>query len=368
MKIGFDAKRAFHNRTGLGNYSRTLIHNLNSFYPEEEYLYFTPNPVSDYNHLFNPKQIITPTGTNPLWRSMGIKEDILRSETDLFHGLSNELPFGIHKTGIPSVVTIHDVIFDIVKADFPWHDRIIYRLKTKKCIRESTRIIAISAATKQDLIERFHADPAKISVIYQPIDRQFYQPRLSKDDSDFIKSQYKLPAEYMLYVGALMKRKNILPMIQAWERLPRADQIPLLIFGKGNHYEQEIKAYLHSRNLDDRVQVRTPVPFEHVPALYQLAETVLYPSLYEGFGLPVLEALACGSKVVTSSTSSMPEAGGKLPVYVNPYSIDSISEGIVKSLKHSPPDAVKVKEHLNTFDRVALTEQIMNLYRDITEK
>lgn len=367
MKIGFDAKRAFHNQTGLGNYSRTLIHNLKTLYPKEEYVYFTPNEHSDYAPLFESSQIISPSGNKPLWRSFGINKDIRNSGIDLYHGLSNELPFGVHKTGIPSIVTIHDVIFDIVKEDFPWHDRFVYRMKTKKSIRESSRIIAISEATKHDLIHRFNADPEKIKVIYQPIDNQFHQPCLSDDLSAMINKEYQLPEKFMLYVGALMKRKNILPMIQAWERLPKNDQIPLLIFGKGNRYEQEVAEYIASKNIEKKVQLRTPVPFKHVPVLYQLAEVVLYPSLYEGFGLPVLEALACGTKVVTSSVSSMPEAGGDLPVYVNPQSIDSITEGIAKSLEHSPPSAVEVNEHLSLFDSARVTEQIMDLYREVCE-
>lgn len=368
MKIGFDAKRAFHNRTGLGNYSRTLIHNLKTGYPNEEYFYFTPNAQSDYAPLFASDRVITPSGRRPLWRSMGINKDIRRSGIDLYHGLSNELPFGIHKTRVPSIVTIHDVIFDIVREDFPWHDRFVYRMKTKKCIRESTKIIAISEATKHDLIHRFDADPEKIKVIYQPIDRQFLQGRLTDRESTFIKKEYQLPDHFLLYVGALMKRKNILPMIQAWERLPKADQLPLLIFGKGNMYEHKVAEYIRSKNIGKSVQLRAPVPFKHVPALYELATTVLYPSLYEGFGLPVLEALACGSRVVTSSVSSMPEAGGDLPVYVDPEWTDSIAEGISKSLEHSPPDTVKIKNHLALFESAKLTEQIINLYREVSEK
>lgn len=368
MKIGFDAKRAFHNRTGLGNYSRTLIHNLKTLHPEEEYVYFTPNDRSDYSSLFDSHHVISTHGKNPLWRSFGINKDIRGSGIDLYHGLSNELPFGIHRTGVPSIVTIHDVIFDIVKEDFPWHDRLIYRIKTKKCIQESSRIIAISEATKHDLIHRFHADPEKIEVIYQPIDSQFNQSRTTDHQSAFIKKEYQLPEKFMLYVGALMKRKNILPMIQAWERLPKEDQLPLLIFGRGNQYQQKVAEYITAKNIGEQVQLRSPVPFQHLPFLYRLAEIVLYPSLYEGFGLPVLEALACGTKVVTSSASSMPEAGGDLPVYVNPHSIDSITEGIVISLKHSPPSAVDLNEHLALFDSEKLTEQIMNLYREVTEK
>lgn len=368
MKIGFDAKRAFQNRTGLGNYSRTLIANLKSYFPKNEYVYFTPRKQTQYVHLFEKDQVIFPPGKNPLWRSFGIKKDIKNSGIDVFHGLSNELPFGMDIIQIPSVVTIHDVIFDIVPEDFPWHDRLVYRLKTQKCIRESSKIVAISQATRQDLIDRFGADPSKVEVIYQPIDRQFDIKKIDPERFPALKRQYHLPDRYLLYVGALMKRKNILPMIQAWQRLSPEHAIPLLIFGEGKSYKKELIDYIRSHRLSDHVQLRSSVPFGDLPYLYRLAECVLYPSLYEGFGLPVAEALACGSRVVTSSVSSMPEAGGELPRYVNPWDVDSIAEGIESSLQHSRPDPADVAKHLSRFDSFKVTEQIMNVYRELYEK
>lgn len=365
MRIGFDAKRAFQNRTGLGNYARTLTRNLKAYYPEEEYFYFTPHKESAYSHLYESDSVISPAGNNPLWRSFGVNRVIRESEIDIYHGLSNELPIGIHKTGVPSVVTIHDVIFDIVKEDFPWHDRFVYRIKTKKCIRESSKIIAISQATRHDLINRFKVDPGKIKVIYQTIDPQFNLQERPPDQLALFKTDYKLPEHFLLYVGALMKRKNILRMIQAWERLPEAYKIPLLIFGEGNQYKPHIEKYIRSKNLKKWIQIRPPVPFRDLPILYQLAESVIYPSLFEGFGLPVLEALACGARVVTSSVSSMPEAGGDLPVYVHPNDIESIADGIIRSLEHSHPDPVKLSEHLRKFNGAELTEQIMNLYLEV---
>lgn len=366
MKIGFDAKRAFQNQTGLGNYARTLMHNLRTYYPDEQFFYFTPEKDAAYSHLYPSDSIITPPGKNPLWRSFGIIKDIRKSGIDLYHGLSNELPIGINKTGVPSIVTIHDLIFDIVKEDFPWHDRIIYKIKTQKCIRESSKIIAISEATKHDLIDRFKADPDKIQVIYQTIDNQFNQQQRPADQIALIKREYNLPEQYLLYVGALMKRKNILRMIQAWERIPEAYKIPLLIFGAGSQHKL-LEEYISSKNLNKWVQLRSPVPFHHLPVLYQLSAAVIYPSLYEGFGLPVLEALACGSRVVTSSVSSMPEAGGDLPTYVQPEDIDSIADGIIRSLEQSRPDPVKVSEHLKQFNGAMLTEQMMNLYLEVSE-
>ena len=366
MRIGFDAKRAFQNRTGLGNYARTLLCNLNTFFPNEERVLFTPKKHTEYLDRYKNDRIVTPSGQRPLWRSWGIKQDIQSSGVDVFHGLSNELPFGMDRTGIPSVVTIHDVIFDIIEADFPWHDRVIYRLKTKRCIEEATKIIAISEATKEDLVERFGADPSKIQVVYQPIDRQFDQEQIDPESLSHIRSKHQLPSRFLLYVGALMKRKNIIPMIQAWQRLPREYALPLLIFGTGNRYKNEVVEYIKTHNLERQVQLRSSLPFEDLPALYHMAEAVLYPSLYEGFGLPVIEALACGTRVITSAISSMPEAGGTLPQYVDPKNVDSITDGIIHSLQQPRPAPKAVSKHLAQFDSFKLTEQIINVYRELT--
>jgi len=363
MRIGFDAKRAFFNTTGLGNYSRTLIGDLFQVFPDDEYYFFTPKTNEKYENIFAHGQVVIPRHPNPIWRSYGIHHSIRQNEIDVYHGLSNELPFRIQFSGTPSVVTIHDVIFDIIKEDFPWIDRTIYRTKTKKAVKDASKIVAISQNTKSDLIERFDAAEEKIEIIYQPCDPQFDHRSLTHPEKKYFQERYQLPSEFLLYVGSLMKRKNVLPMIRAWELLD--EKIPLLIFGSGHSYYKEITTYISNKRLEKWVQVRPPVPFEHLPFLYKLADTVIYPSLYEGFGLPVLEALACGAKVVTSNVSSMPEAGGSLPTYITPTDIDSIAEGIEKSLRTLPPEKNKLYQHLACFDRVESAQQLRRIYKEV---
>ena len=363
MKIGFDAKRAFFNHTGLGNYSRTLIGDLYNIFPDDEYYFFTPRFNEKFGSVFAHGRVVVPRFPNPLWRSIGIQSSIRRENLDVFHGLSNELPFKIGSSGIPSVVTIHDVIFDIIKEDFPRIDRSVYRTKTNQAVKDASRIVAISQNTKTDLIERFGADEEKIEIIYQPSDPQFHHHPLSEDEQNEFGIRYQLPKNFLLFVGALMKRKNVLSLIRAWELLE--EKIPLLIFGNGNHYYKKVQDYISKKKIETWVQLRPPVPFEDLPYLYKLADTIIYPSLYEGFGLPVLEALACGARVVTSNVSSMPEAGGSLPVYISPEDIDSIAEGIKKSLNMPPPDKNKLSEHLACFNRVDSTQQLRRIYKEV---
>lgn len=365
MRIAFDAKRAFNNGTGLGNYSRTILRNLMQYYPTEDCLLFTPGTKPSFENQLPGAQVVTPSFQNPLWRSIGIQQDLKKQNPDLYHGLTNELPFGIQKLGIPSVVTIHDVIFESFKEDYPLFDRLVYRAKTKRALRESDRIIAISQATKTELIERFQAPEKKISVLYQACDSRFNGEAACPEKEAAIRKILDLPDSFLLYIGSLTHRKNVLGLIKAWEIMP--DRIPLMILGQGKD-EKMIRRYIAGKKIGHGVKLKGRAEFEWLPALYKMAETVIYPSFQEGFGLPVVEALACGARVVTSKVSSMPEAGGDLPVYIDPASPESIAEGIRKSLSGPPPDKDKLSRHLNRFNSAALTEQLIGLYREVAGK
>ncbi|GAA5220752.1 glycosyltransferase family 4 protein [Membranihabitans marinus] len=366
MKIGFDAKRAFQNKTGLGNYSRNLLHHLAQYHPDSSYTLYAPKITEDFQHLAQKFKVITPESKNPLWRSFNIKKDIAKESIDIFHGLSNELPFGISKLSTASIVTIHDIIFDRIPEDFGYFDRQVFSLKTKSCLRESDKIIAISQATKNDILDRYEVDEEKISVIYQPHDPIFTKEPLPSEIRAAKQKELDLPSEFILYVGSIMKRKNTLRLIRAWEQLPEKPN--LIIYGNGNYFRKDIQKYIRDRHLSPRVQLRQPVAFHDLPDLYKMASSVIYPSLLEGFGLPVLEALACGAKVVTSNISSMPEAGGDHCTYVDPYDVEAIAQGMKESLFHFHHDEVKLQQHLDTFHPERLTNQVYKEYQNIIIK
>ncbi|WP_236980132.1 glycosyltransferase family 4 protein [Membranihabitans maritimus] len=363
MRIGFDAKRAFHNRTGLGNYSRTLLWNLKKYFPEDEYILFSPGTKKNFPELSANFEVVTPNSKNPLWRSFGIKKDIDTKNIDIFHGLSNELPFGIDKLQIASVVTIHDVIFESVPQDFSFFDRQVFRTKTVKCIRETDLIIAISQATKEALINHYSVPESKIEVVYQPHDPIFDSSPLRQEYQTELKKSLQLPDDFVLYVGSVMKRKNTMRLIHGWEQMNT--DIPLLIFGGGNKFRKKVQNYIVDNNLTPKVQLRNPVSFNLLPGLYKMASTVIYPSTIEGFGLPVLEALACGAKVVTSEISSMPEAGGAHCTYIDPFDTQSIAHGLDESLNNFRHDRKGLSLHLERFNSKVLTEKVHNIYKNL---
>jgi len=179
MKIGYDAKRAFLNNTGLGNYSRWLIKAMAQNYPEHEYYLYTTKikkkSPADFFKQFPNIQTILPVGKliKAWWRSKGVVEDLKRDKIDLYHGLSHEIPIGIKEAGIKSVLTVHDLIFMHYPDQFGWLSRNIYFLKVKKSCAMADKIIAISQKTKEDIITLLGTNPNKIEVVYQGCDPLF---------------------------------------------------------------------------------------------------------------------------------------------------------------------------------------------------
>lgn len=301
MKIGFDAKRLYNNFTGLGNHSRTTIDILTAEYPDNQYILYTPK--LRLNHVTSPYlqkagcHTVQPHGflRGGLWRTFGLPTDLKRDGIELFHGLSNELPVGIRRSGIPSVVTIHDVAFRTFTDMYHWADRQIYDQKWRYAVRHADRIIAISECTKRDIIRFYDIDESKIDVVYQPVNVRYYeQPRKSGEDSP-----------YMLYVGSINSRKNLLGIVKAMELLPPDIDLPLYIVGNGHEYKREVESYIAAHGLQSRFRWLGGLTHDELQQLYANAQLFVYPSFYEGFGLPVVEAMLSGCPVVSSNVSSL---------------------------------------------------------------
>jgi glycosyltransferase involved in cell wall biosynthesis len=317
MKIGFDGKRAVQNFTGLGNYSRFVLNLLAQEFPENEYHLFSPKrpkerPALDANIIHHyPK----PFTHKSYWRSYGVVNDIKTLQLDLYHGLSNELPFGIAQSGIPSVVTIHDLIFLRFPDYYPYIDRKIYKYKFEYACKNATRIIAVSKQTKQDIISFFKIPERKIDVVYQGCNKLF-QHQFSTAEISQVKLEYKLPDKFILNVGTIEERKNLLLIVKALTTVQK--DVKLVVIGKETDYAKEVKDYIAANNLFDRVIFLKNVPLKDLPLIYRCAEIFVYPSRFEGFGIPIIEALYSGIPVVAATGSCLEEAGGPLSCYVHP--------------------------------------------------
>lgn len=374
MRIGFDAKRLYNNFTGLGNYSRTLVENLHHYFPEDEYYLYTPKVRQDIvtgPFLENPdyKTICHNGCFKSLWRTSGIKKNLKQDHINIYHGLSHELPLNIARTGIPSVVTIHDLIYRTYPDMFTAIDRAIYDYKFRYSCRHADKIIAISESTKQDIIKYFNIPEDKIKVIYQAIQPIFYTMQPGDTARQTVK-KYNIPDDYLLYVGAINSRKNLLGIVKALALLPHDLQIPLVIIGNGREYKKEVLKYAASANLTNRlILINNLHDPKELQAFYQQARIFVYPAFYEGFGLPVTEALLSKVPVITSANSSLPEAGGPDCCYINPKQPTEIAGAITSLLSDNGKCLDMVEKGFSyaqtQFNVKQLTGQVHELYREI---
>jgi glycosyltransferase involved in cell wall biosynthesis len=371
MNIAFDSKRAFHNSRGLGNYSRDTIRLLGTFYPEHEYFLFNPKlkksidfslPV--HSTIICPQSLLG-TAIPSIWRSAGMLGQLKSCKADVYHGLSQELPFGIKKSGVKSVITMHDAIFMRYPELYSASYRAIFIQKNKYACRVADHIIAISEQTKRDIIHYFDADEKKISVVYQGCNNIFRAP-ISEADQNRIRHKYNLPSQYILNVGAIEKRKNAALIVEALHHSKLS--IPLVIVGKPTQYIDEIRELVTKYHLEDQVLFIHHAETIDLPIIYSLADIFVYPSFFEGFGIPILEALCVGVPVITSKGSCFEETGGRESIYIDPFNADELGSAISRVLNNDLLVNKMKTEGLNfsqRFNDKFIAENLMKVYQSI---
>lgn len=366
LKIGYDGKRATNNLTGLGNYSRSLIEQLAKKFPQNQYYVYSPKTKSSpqINAFFSNEHIHLklPQQKRFLWRSFGIIKDLIRDDISIYHGLSHEIPFGIHKTKIKSILTVHDLIFLRFPHYFKFIDRTLYNIKCKYACKTVNKIIAISEKTKQDIIEFYGIKPDKIEVIYQTCDDSFKQPS-SLEKLDAVRKTYQLPDKYILSVGTIEQRKNLLLVIQALKNIHT--DYKLVVIGKQTAYFKQVEQEIAKHDLQERVIFLKNIPFADLPSIYQLAKVFVYPSFYEGFGIPIIEALYANVPVVAATGSCLEEAGGPNSLYVSPTNSVELANSVNQILENSALQTkmqTKGLEFVQKFNSDKVAEQLMNCY------
>ena len=375
MIIGYDAKRLVCNGTGLGSYSRTLVNDLAANVPPGVMLnLYAPTPGNDAlrnmvreaaNVHFVYAQGCYTRISRALWRMHGIVKDLKRDGVRLYHGLSGELPIGIKEAGIKTVVTIHDLIFMRHPEYYNWFDSKIYAWKFKKTCQEADRIIAISECTKRDIMLLGGVGPEKIDVIYQGCGTRFKMHEGEKKLQE-VHTNYLLPKRYIVNVGTIEERKNILLAVKALRMLP--EEISLVVVGKPTPYLYKVKAYIAANGLAHRVLFLHNVPNEDLPAIYQMAEACVYPSRYEGFGVPVIEAIQSGLPVVACTGSCLEEAGGNSTLYVSPDDTTGLAEALRKVLKGAEGREERIaagRKYITRFEGNSLAQQVQDVYRRV---
>lgn len=363
MKIAYDAKRFFHNASGLGNYSRDLVRILARFYPENQYILLNKNKSERGKQILDSSNVsFIETSKGKMSRQLKMGKDAQNLDADIFHGLSGELPLKWNPKPIKKIVTIHDLIFVRFPQYYTWFDRKIHFWKFRKAANSADKIIAISEQTKRDIIQFLKVDENKIDVVYQGCHASFKE-KPTEEFLNQIKYKFNLPERFLLNVGTIEDRKNLLNVVKALE----GSDIPLVVIGKKNKkYFQKINQLIKKYKIE--VSFLENVSMEELAGIYRLADIFIYPSFFEGFGIPVIEALFSETVVITSNVSCLPEAGGPDSVYVNPENVDDIKAKINflwDNESERKRRAEKGLQFVQKFNDEMIAEEMMKVYNSL---
>jgi glycosyltransferase involved in cell wall biosynthesis len=369
VKVGFDAKRLFNNFTGLGNYSRFVVKALCESYPANEYFLYSPkvrqNPETDFLQQAKTIEIKTPHGIDSklssVWRTYSLGNVAGKDGVQIFHGLSNELPL-IKPKGLKTVVTIHDVIFKRYPQFYNPIDRLIYDWKFKKACDQADQIIAVSNQTAEDVIEFLGADQKKVNVIYQGC-HPIFEQKVSQQQIEAVQKKYRLPGKFILNVGTIESRKNALVLLEALQLMK--EKMNVVIVGRSTPYQGILNDYIEKNQLSKWVTFIHNAAFQDLPLIYRAANLFVYPSLFEGFGIPIVEAISCGVPVITSKGSCFSEAGGPDCWYVDSNNASELQTAIEEVLSNGE-QVIQRKErstqYIQRFQPKVIAGELMTLY------
>ena len=331
MKVAIDARKL--HDFGIGTYIRTLLKNLSRIDQQNEYVLLCQEADMGAAETLGPnfRTVLEPSGNYSITEQVHVPWVLRRERPDVFHAPHYVLPVA---TPCRSIVTIHDCIHLMFPQYLPNRAAYLYaRGAMWNAATRSDRILTTSEASKRDILHFFNVPPEKIEVTYNAIDERFLvQP--AAEDVARVRERYQLDHGFVLYTGAIKPHKNLVRLIEAFAQLRQGEfeDLKLLIIGDEISKLPALRRAVHSHKLHKHVRFLGFLPDETLAILYRLAAVFVFPSLYEGFGLPPLEAMASGTPVVTSNVSSLPEVVGDAAVLVDPYSVDSIVEGIRRVL------------------------------------
>jgi len=338
MRIGIDASSAVSPHWGgPENYSYYLIHEFAKMDKSNEYyLYFNHLPIRPLPQQDNFRLVYF---TMPrFWTHLGLPCHLVHDKIDVFFSPAHSLPF-ILPSKIPCLYTVHDLAFVFLKRHYDLFSRFYLNLSVKYSARRANQVLAVSVSTKRDLVEQLNIEEQKVTVVPNGYDGEVFYPVESSKVEDVL-LKYELTDPYLLNVATIQPRKNHIRLIESFSKVARRynqdskyRNLKLVLVGKPGWQYRDIYDSPRKFGVEDRVLFLGHIPDQDVPSLMTGALALTYPSLYEGFGLAALEAMACGTVVLTSNISSLPEAVGSCGVLTDPYSINSLTEGIVGILE-----------------------------------
>ncbi len=368
MIIGYDAKRLFQNSSGLGNYSRTLVEAVSGKNPDNTYLLFNSKKTNRGEDILNRDNVkFCPLPPSLAARQTKMGKIAQKNECDIFHGLSGELPF-VWERKLPmpkKIVTVHDLLFLRYPQYYSFFDRKIHHKKVLNACVQADLVIAISEQTKDDIISFLQIDPFKIEVVYQPCQSIFYET-FPQEELEEARLKFKLPDRYAICVGTLEPRKNCIRILKAVEK----SHIPVVFIGKKTSYFNKIQAFSKKHKLEKFLYFPEVQSTEDLAKLQKGAQFAIYMSVFEGFGLPVLEALASDVPILTSNRGSMKEAAGNCGIYADPLHWEDIASKMQflwdnPTFRKDSNSLMLKKNHLRQFSKSYFAEKMMKIYSQI---
>jgi glycosyltransferase involved in cell wall biosynthesis len=372
MHIGFDGKRFFQNVTGLGNYARSTVLGLAEHFPRHRYTLYAPSAKAPFCTMPLPPAVHVQEAcpawrpVPALWRSLAIPSAAARDAVDIYHGLSHELPLTAFPARTRTVVTMHDLLFMTHPHLYPWADRRLYAWKYRRSCRRADLVVAISRRTAEDVQELFQIPAERIRVAYQSCSPVFSAP-MGEQELEELRSRLALPADFILYVGSLIERKGVRTLVDAVGMLPEGDSPGLVIVGTGP-LEGVLREQVRSAGMARSTHFLGQVQSADLPGLYRLARVFAYPSVGEGFGIPILEALTSGTPVVTSTGSCFAEAGGEAALYADPGDAEGLSAALCRAFRDEDLRREMIAKglaHARHFEAARTSARLMEIYAEL---
>jgi glycosyltransferase involved in cell wall biosynthesis len=376
MRIGLEGKVLTRRIGGIGRYAINLLEALlplsSQRYPDLEFVIFTA-PQTD-------RDLLKGVGARPCERFRRVKSTLLRSSVllpvgvlmehiEVFHGLDQSgIPLFV-KTG-KYIVTIHDVIPLVLPWAFPPRHRLVLATALTRIRKQAEMVIVPSTAAAEDVVHFLRVERERIRVIPMGCESRF-QPIEEPMRAAVLRRQYDLPERYILFVGTLEPRKNVQTLLRAFAQViaeTPQDDLTLVIAGGKGWGGEDYRSTVDALKLHDRVRFAGFVADDDLPELYRGALLFVYPSLYEGFGLPVLEAMACGTPVITSNRASLPEVAGDAALLADPTRPEALAEAMASIISDGDlRQALRVKglARAQTFTWDAVAQQTMAIYRAV---
>jgi len=335
MKIAIDATIVREENTGTGFYILNLLNGLLKIDEKNEYIIFIDESVAKnmlkikksnfkiINKVFKYKL------TRILWQLLILPMVLKKKKVNILHSANYVTP--LYKLGFKIIVTIHDVTFLLFPEKYTITKRLFYRLMIPIFVKISDKIIAISDNTKKDILLIFKVPDEKVVVIYATCSENFNNI-IDENKNTEVLSRYNIDKAFMLFVGMIEPRKNIISILNAFKDMDKEIDADLVIVGKKGWYFKEIEDFIiqsKNSNLKNKIIFTGYVPENEIKSLFQKALFFIFPSFYEGFGLPPLQAMACGTPVITSNISSLPEVVGEAAIYIDPYELEELKNAML---------------------------------------